>query len=544
MSLKARLHRAIRLLSAAVLLSAAAGVQRAHETELWMASTDPFGRGLNRPEVALDYLDLFTPQASWQSAAGRLAVFKVGPAFVDRAPMETMRSVFSNLKQRGIALAWEAGMVPPGAQCRGGTEGYAGDTARSVARIKAAGGELRYVAMDEPFWYGHWDASAHTCHLSVGDLARGVAGRVAMVRSAFPTVEVGDIEPVGASETMDYPAQIAEWARTFEQATGRPLAFFHADINWNGNWRRDLPALAQRLRDLRIPGGIIVNGDPGAATDRDWTDAATRHMQLVVDDLGLKPYAYIFQTWDARPTRMLPESQPGTLTNLVLRNSRPAARIELAREPGAVAGRVIDHSGAPTRAAKVQVTALDVNGVGRLRDVSRNGIVPRGATTALFVLRVGAECACGGDPVHIAIGPMQFREEGVAPVIRSLRPGGDLYELDSDKPQQVAINTAAFPVRSGTRYEARIALRVRDQATRPGYLALVFVNGGGKEIRRERIPLQAPEEPLGVAVTDRSGRFSIPYHGSQSVMDMTLRVRVEGSDSARPTLKQIGPEIR
>ena len=75
---------------------------------------------------------------------------------------EELKTVFSDLNQRHIALAIEMGLLSGkdsiGQQvCCVGIEAFAApDNDKVVAnRIQKAGGVLAYVAMDEPLWYAH-----------------------------------------------------------------------------------------------------------------------------------------------------------------------------------------------------------------------------------------------------------------------------------------------------------------------------------------------------------------------------------------------------
>ena len=73
-----------------------------------------------------------------------------------------------------------------------------------------------------------------------------------------------------------------------------------------------------------------------------WTERAMEHLQQVRDLAGIEPMTEIFQTWDPRPTHLLPESQPGTLTNFILEATRPSARIEMEHVGRGISGRVTD----------------------------------------------------------------------------------------------------------------------------------------------------------------------------------------------------------
>jgi hypothetical protein len=79
--------------------------------------------------------------------------------------------------------------------------GNPGELELVLQKIRSNGGELRYVHMDEPFFFGHRDPSG--CRLSAIQLAQHVAASVASMRRIFPELQVGDSEPVNADRQMD-----------------------------------------------------------------------------------------------------------------------------------------------------------------------------------------------------------------------------------------------------------------------------------------------------------------------------------------------------
>jgi hypothetical protein len=84
------------------------------------------------------------------------------------------------------------------------------------------------------------------------------------------------------------------------------------------NWGRGLVEGAQIARKNGIPFGVIYNGTRQDATDAAWTADARSHYTVIETSLRLKPDIAFFSTWTQRPDHMLPESQDGTMTNLVL----------------------------------------------------------------------------------------------------------------------------------------------------------------------------------------------------------------------------------
>jgi hypothetical protein len=103
-----------------------------------------------------DYMDLFTPSASWANAASHVRVFKLSNiiVFLRRIPGtpsdDEWRQVFADLERRGIDVAMEWGPLTPEG-CGAGIEGFDGASALQMAnKIKRLGGKLKYIAMEAP----------------------------------------------------------------------------------------------------------------------------------------------------------------------------------------------------------------------------------------------------------------------------------------------------------------------------------------------------------------------------------------------------------
>ena len=189
------------------------GAEAARTQDVWLIGIPPWARAnvFHDPSPS-DYLDLFKPDAPWEQSASRLKVFQTTGALISRDPDETLQHVFADLKRRHIALAIEGGMLtgvgPSGHfECGRGVEGFgAAGTLRVLAqRIKKNGGELAYIAMDEPLWYGHHFSGANACQWAPEYLARQIQGELKGVREIFPDVRVGDVEPIGAPPPQPPP---------------------------------------------------------------------------------------------------------------------------------------------------------------------------------------------------------------------------------------------------------------------------------------------------------------------------------------------------
>ena len=285
--------------------------------EIWFAGVDPYGQPDN--PIGAAFMDLFKPDAQWTAAADLIQVFKVSTQFLHRAPDAELSHVINGLKDRHIALAMEGLLLPESERCGRGVEGYSGaGVMRQIAdRVQRLSGRIDYVAMDEPVWFGHHEAGPRLCQDSVAALARQLAPNVRILKAAFPGITFGDIEPVNARSVGDI-ADILEFAGAFRVATGEPLAFVHADIIWQQDWRPQLVKWRERLHAAGMRFGVIFDGDPQDEIDTAWTDHAVARYRSAVADPLTRPDHAIIQSWMPHPARMLPNSAPGTLTSVVV----------------------------------------------------------------------------------------------------------------------------------------------------------------------------------------------------------------------------------
>ncbi|MBV8115672.1 MAG: hypothetical protein JO300_13095, partial [Silvibacterium sp.] len=273
------------------------------------------------PNSGTDFEALFSADAHWSKAASKIQVFKVSTQLIMSGSDELLSRMFADLKRRNIGLAVEALILSEGPNnCGHGFEGYSSPRTMQVMaeRIRKFGGDLRYVAMDEPLWYGHHYDKKNACQSSYADLARDVAQKVAMLRAVFPNVKIGDIEPLGSSG--DWTNEIIQWTQAYRAAVGEPLSFVDADINWSGPaWHQQLAALAKALRGAGVALAVTYDGDGSDKTGQQWTEHAEQRFAAVESDPLTKPDIAVLQTWMAQPAHFLPEEEPGTLSWLVNR---------------------------------------------------------------------------------------------------------------------------------------------------------------------------------------------------------------------------------
>lgn len=311
----------------ALVAAAAAGAGR---PKLWFAPLPPDQPGTDASFVgSVDFMKLFSKQAPWKQAARRVAVFKLYGGWIARGTTDAwLRRAVTDLKRRGIALAVEEGPLRPTESCGLFVEGFAGDEGVAVAqRVQDAGGRLRFLAYDEPFYFASIYDGPQACHWSAERIATEVASYNEEIRGVFPQLRFGDTEPL--TSAADAP-RFEEWIDTYRRVVGEPLAFFHLDVSYYlPNW----PALAKELEEFArsrgVPFGIIYFGEPIDASDAAWLARAQARFETYETAGGGAPDHALLQSWQDRPDRVLPETGSASYTNLILRYARPRSTLSL-----------------------------------------------------------------------------------------------------------------------------------------------------------------------------------------------------------------------
>ena len=501
----------------------------AQATEIWLAGVDPFVHAIMQPETSTDYQSLFSAHAAWPRAAAHVAVFKTSTQWLLNAPDSALRDMINDLHARHIALAFEGLMIPHLEACGQGVEGYSGpgEIARVAERVRALGGRIDAVAMDEPLWYGHHYQGPQHCAFSIEALAKALAQNVAALRATFPNIRIGDIEPLDPLAPEAWADEVLHFAEAFRATTGRPLDFVHLDIPWQSSWRPALAILQQRLRAVHLPIGIIYNGDESDQTDLAWTQHASERAVQLENAPATLPDQAILQSWMRHPSHMLPEDQPGTLTNLVLDYARTRIRM---RPVGPSQIALIDEQGQPVVGAHVQVTRVDA---ARLTTRHFSGNVPPNAASVLFALRLNVECACVGNGV-MRLGVVHLSSDGREASFRF----ADL-QLDADGQQNFRAvagrpemhNSAAVSVMRGVPYALDVHMAADEAVEQAGYMALIFLGADGKEVSRTRYPLESSlTNPIDLQA-DASGTADLRVLGRGK-----SRIAFTGNSDQRPSL--------
>lgn len=324
----------------------------------WFAPLPPMPTSAGRPfQGSGDFMSLFRPDALWQTAAGHIQVFKLyGEWVAYHATDAQLRQVVADLNRRGMGLAVEAGPLDPPSHCGAGVEGFAGiaEGMRIAERIKSAGGIIHMIAMDEPYYYGHFYDGPQACHWPVEMIAQEVGRFIRAMKSVLPGVIVGDTEPLaGAGDDRAYAA----WLDTFRQVNGYDLAFLHVDVDWSRpRWAQEVLAIQAHGSQIGVPIGVIYTGNAFDKTDEAWLAAAGERVKRYELEARGEPDHVLFQSWNDKPDRVLPETQPYTFTQFInayfadkaslgYRTEGPGANLAL-RKPVSVSNQISDLAGA------------------------------------------------------------------------------------------------------------------------------------------------------------------------------------------------------
>jgi hypothetical protein len=535
----------------AILIGAAATVSPvvAAQPVIWLAPLDPRAEPGGLSKGSEDYLELFSPGAPWAETASHVAAFKIYPEFARHASDSDLDRVIAGLADRHIPLALEGDILIRTSRCEPGLRTGQG-IIPTVARLKQLGGDLRYIAMNGPLVSGHTQTKPFSCHAPIKDVAADAADTIRALRKFYPNLAFGDIEPVGHAPNYPDWRELPEWFAAFKAGTGMPLAFIHTDITWGLPWRGDLQVVARLAHEAGIPFGVILNSDGYELSDADYARSVQFHEEQVAALPGVKVDHVVFQSWVAYPKHAMPESDPSSMTGVVLNYLRPPTRLVAAGPTGAgqAQARLMDAEGRPLAGAEISAEMFDPRPEASLVTQSIAGTVPPGAREALFALRMQTESAFPRESTHLSIAAFQYAEHGRPtfhwdlqawaaryPAIVTGALVGDvrLLRITGAPGQAIALNGPRFPVTPDEPFQASFSWQVDPSAADAGYAALIFIGADGIELHRARHVMSTTWRPVEQVQTNAEGLVIVSRPPSLPP-DGLFRLRYAGDHAHRP----------
>ncbi len=476
-----------------------------------------------------EYRRLFAPGAAWQVAAAHINIFKIpGRWTLLGSPADLVRQ-FAFLKRRHIALALEFGVLnAPGRA--GKVEGFVGASLLSAARrIQHYGGALEYLAMDEPIFFGSIYGGRFATHWRPRHVVANAAKYLGALRTVYPGVKIGDIEPLGGSprgiklEIQQYRQGVAAFRRA-----GIPLAFFHADVNWPCLPPGALLALRQMTHSEHVPFGVICDGQADAAGNTAWLRAAERHLARAQAAAGT-PDQIVFQSWNPYPLKLLPETAPNSFTHLIDAYVNARTILTASLSGSTLSGQLTGAAGRPIAGAPIKVEIHPFAGKGVLGTLLTTGRIPQDVKTFRFGIsanRAGGNILAGPVDVWVrqfrlqtadgwcvvrAFGKaadMRFWPLLLGPQAKSIAVRqGDLLHLTGQRVQFVSRPMFVPRIARGKAFTFSVQARIAPASVDSGYFFSVFpARFGLHPIFFRPAPKQA-----GTAVTAGDGAWSIKF---------------------------------
>jgi hypothetical protein len=255
------------------------------------------------------------PDAPWPPFMDHVRVVAFA-GNIRTVPDDVLASAFAKLRERHIGFAIESlalSWVGFQEHCGKGVESFTDPSGNAdiARRIKALGGELAYVTMDEPLYNGRYYNGPNASHDSIKMVAQRTAAVMKEYRNVFPNVLFGDTEPFPAlTKQPDWQNDYREWMRAFNDELGKSIAFLNVDINWpedSWQWQTSLKQTVALARAEHLPFGIIYNAafPAGAKSDQQWIGAAAQNFTEIERKLGIVPDKALFESWAFFPKRSI-----------------------------------------------------------------------------------------------------------------------------------------------------------------------------------------------------------------------------------------------
>ncbi len=263
---------------------------------------------------------MITAPGEWPVTAAHVSVVGLTHYYVLHAEADELDHVLSFAASHHLELNLALDALPA-EECGRGIEGVVhkpSEAMLSVDKLKQLGAKITSISLDEPLTFGFGYRGNNQCAFSIAEVARRLATTIHAVRGAYPNAKIVDYEAGTDHPTAEWLTILAEWLSAYQAATGTPLDALGLDMNWHKPyWIVESAATVNFLHDHGIKAEFFINAQGDAhMTDAAWLSLNQHNMQEIWR--ARIPFdGVIFAIWNARPTRLLPESDPFSLTGLM-----------------------------------------------------------------------------------------------------------------------------------------------------------------------------------------------------------------------------------
>lgn len=268
------------------------------------------------PNKDADYQQLFSSPEQWPFTLSHITAFGVPEHFAASGPAAELSTIYSFLNSHQVPLevafpvvgAWTTG-------CGSGVEGMSHQQNAPLAEAKhvqESGGQIAYIAFDEPLEFGHYYSGPNACRFPIDVLAQQVADNVKQILSVFPNAKIIDTEPV--TPLGSHPNDLATWYKDLAADIGRPVDAVSLDVQWTKAWQTPSRNFVDVLAKAGLPYHLIADGSGTDTSDPAWTSDAQMHLFSWGHVVAVQPIALDVDSWDAYPDHVLPETDYGTLS--------------------------------------------------------------------------------------------------------------------------------------------------------------------------------------------------------------------------------------
>lgn len=286
---------------------------------LTFAPPDSLHHG-DHPPMVPDFPQLFSDPDAWASGWSELSAFSINNYSADLAPEDLLHTVFGFLSAHNISLEVALQGLPVEG-CGLGVEGMVQTVRHPIAtaeRLKKLNAQVATFGLDEPLFFGHFWDGHNACRLPVEEVAERLARTIAAVRAIYPSARINDYEVPTGKAYPQWGTVLPQWLEAYQRHTGTPLDAMTLDANWRDpHWQDAVRESVRILHAHGVKAGLFLDATGGPdVTDESWMAEAHRNGETIIrDKFGLD--FVIIASWMGHPKRLLPASDPLSLTSLI-----------------------------------------------------------------------------------------------------------------------------------------------------------------------------------------------------------------------------------